>query len=248
MPNWQRGMMRALRIPNHPITVESIHDFTPWYRRITFHAAELVQKVEFSPSLWLRLWVPDIEHGEDLLRQRGYTFVAPRARQGTFALDFVLHETAGAAGDWARRAEIGDRREAALTLRPVRVPESTTHLLLVGDATALPAINSWIDYASDDVSISVAVEDDHSDHEDLPQATHPRLDWTWVKPDDGPRGHALASHVRAAYTPAPSETYAWAAGERTLVKAIRPLLKEHLELGRAHQFSQFYWVEGKPFG
>ncbi|MGO1532360.1 MAG: siderophore-interacting protein, partial [Microbacterium sp.] len=33
----------------------------------------------------------------------GYTFVDIRPDEGTFALDFVLHEQPGPAGDWAKR-------------------------------------------------------------------------------------------------------------------------------------------------
>lgn len=251
MPNWQRGMMRAMRIPNHTVTVHSIHDFTDWYRRITFSAPEFVQGLELSPTLWLRLWVPDLERGEDFLHQRGYTFVDVRPDQGTFGLDFVLHEVDGPAGNWARDAEIGQQREVAMTPRPVTLPEGTTGLLLAGDVTALPAINTWIESTAAEVRIEVLLEDEHTDRENLPQASHPNLSWSWVAPEAGYRGSALASRLREYRQPGAHKQpglYAWAAGEKGLVKTLRPVLRDHLGLDRSQHFSQFYWIEGKKFG
>lgn len=245
MPNWQRGMMRLLRIANHEVTVTAIHDYTPWYRRITFHAPELLRELELFATLWLRLWVEDpAKNGA--LSQRGYTIVDPRPEEGSFALDFVLHDTAGPAGDWAKQAQVGDTREVSFTPREVVLPPGTKHLLLAGDVTAVPAINSWIDSLPGDVAPSVAIEDDHEDHGLLPLAERPGLTWTWLTAGQG-RGSALASWTKDTLRPAEG-LYVWAAGEKTLVKALRPVLREHLGLDRSHHFTQFYWIEGKGFG
>lgn len=41
MVNWQRGVMRLMRITNHEVVVTGVTDFTPTYRRIHFSGAEL---------------------------------------------------------------------------------------------------------------------------------------------------------------------------------------------------------------
>lgn len=244
MANWQRGMLRVMRVTNHPATVIDIHDFTPWYRRITFSAPELVSQLRVFPTLWLRLWVPHPEKPDDVV-QRGYTFVDIRAEEGTFALEFVLHDVEGPAGDWAKRATVGEIREVALTPREVVLPEGTTHLVLAGDVTALPAINTWIDEAGHDVPITVVVEDAHplAELEALPQSRAPRTQWHWVAAG-AEHGDAVVARVHQLLEPS-GGTYLWAAGEKGLVKAVRGLAKGHLGLDRAHQFSQFYWIEGK---
>ena len=243
MPNWQRGMMRAMRITNHPVTVSAIDDFTPWYRRITFSAPDLLADLEFFPTLWLRIWVEDPSKGGDV-SQRGYTLTDVRPQQGTFALDFVLHEAAGPAGDWAKSATVGQEREVALTPKRVELPADTSSLMLVGDVTALPAINSWVEALGHRLPIEVALEDSHPDHDDLPRAGG-AASWT-VLQRSGARGAALAGWLSERKDSA--GLYVWGAGERALVKTIRPVLKGHLGLDRARQFTQFYWIEGKGFG
>jgi len=241
--NWQRGVMRLMGVTNHPVEVVAIDDLTPWYRRITFHAPSLVPGLEVFPTLWLRLWVPDSVKGSDTLKQRGYTFVRVDATTRTFQLEFVLHEVSGPAGDWARRASVGDTADVALTPARVQVPEGTTTLVLAGDTTALPAINTWLESVPAELETRVFVEEDHDDRDLLPHVERDRGTWQWVT-HEGARGAALARAIGSSVSPAP-ETYAWAAGEKTLVKNVREVLRDHLSLDRRHQFSQFYWIEGK---
>src|SRR5699024_1963361 len=96
MVNWQRGVMRLMRITNHEVIVTGIEDFTARYRRIHFSGPELLAQLdEVFPTLWTRLWFPHPEKGERHLSQRGYTFAAIDLEAGTFSLDFVLHGDLG---------------------------------------------------------------------------------------------------------------------------------------------------------
>ncbi|GAA3648003.1 siderophore-interacting protein [Microbacterium marinilacus] len=246
MANWQRGMMRLLRIANHPAEVIAVDDLTPWYRRILFRSPEVVAAVDPFPTLWLRLWAPDPRRGEGAVAQRGYTFVSLDAAGQTFELDFVLHDVAGPAGDWARRARIGERVEVALTPARIEIPDGTDTLLLAGDVTALPAINTWLESVPAGISTHVLVEDDHADRDALPQTPRPRGTWQWVT-REGDRGAALARAVLSVAS-AGDGLYAWGAGEKTLVKNLRGAFRDHLRLDRAHHFTQFYWIEGKATG
>ena len=244
--NWQRGIMRLMRIANHPTRVVGIEDFTPWYRRVVFRAPEVCTAVESFPTLWLRLWAPHPAKGEDFVVQRGYTFVALDAATETFSLDFVLHETAGPAGDWAKQVTIGDEVEVALTPARIDIPDGTTTLVLAGDTTALPAINSWLESVPANVSTHVFLEEDHDDRQDLPHVERENGAWEWVT-REGDRGEALAQAIRSEVAGAPG-LYGWGAGEKTLVKNVRGAFREDLGLDRAHHFTQFYWIEGKANG
>ncbi|WP_217181103.1 siderophore-interacting protein [Streptomyces sp. AC495_CC817] len=243
--NWQRGVMRLMRIANHPVEVVGIRDFTPWYRRIEFRSP-LAEALDVFPTLWLRLWVPHPAKGEGFVVQRGYTFVRVDAETRTFSLDFVLHDVAGPAGDWARAAAPGDRLEAALTPARIEIPDGTTTLVLAGDSTALPAINTWLETVPAEVQTHVLLEEEHDDRVELPHIERERGTWEWVA-REGDRGTALSRAIRDAVSPGDG-VYAWAAGEKTLVKNVRVAVREHLGLDRSRHFTQFYWIEGKATG
>lgn len=278
MVNWQRGVMRLMRITNHEVMVTGVEDFTATYRRIHFSGPELLAQLdEVFPTLWTRLWFPHPEKGESHLSQRGYTFVAVDLEAGTFSLDFVLHgdlgEDAstgpagsgpGAAGSgsgtadigpgarWAARARPGMRIEAALTPARIDLPDDTSHLLLAGDLTALPAINSWCEAVPAEVAVTVAIVAEPEEVAGLPVSAHPNSTWDWVNPESSAEvepklraGRSLAAHLRRLDLDAQG-LYVWAAGERGLVKDVRRIVKGELGLGRSQQFSQFYWFSDKP--
>lgn len=244
--NWQRGVLRMMRVANHRVTVLSVADLTPWYRRIVFSAPEFVRSLDVFPTLWVRLWVPDPRRGDGYVSQRGYTLVDVRPDAGTFGLDFVLHEARGPAGDWARGASPGDELEVAVTPARISLPDGTTTVILAGDATAIPAINSWLSHITGDVAVHAFVEDSHDDREDLPLIPRDGAKVHWL-PAGEPRGSALATAIAEAFRPGDG-LYAWAAGEKTLVKSVRTVLREHLALDRQHHFTQFYWIHGKAIG
>lgn len=247
MVNWQRGVMRLMRITNHEVVVTGIEDFTEHYRRIRFNGPELLSELdEVFPTLWVRLWFPHPEKGEGHVSQRGYTFVDIDLTSGDFSLDFVLHGDVGPAARWAATATPGTRIEAALTPARIDLPGTTNHLVLAGDLTALPAINSWLETVPDEVRITAVIEDGISDGSGLPAVDHPGLERTWIRAGSRP-GVALAEHLRALDLRSEG-LYAWAAGEKGLIKNVRTVLRNDLGLKRDQHFSQFYWFEGKPTG
>ncbi|MCD5314274.1 siderophore-interacting protein [Kineosporia babensis] len=256
--NWQRGVMRLMGIANHPVKVDQVVDITPWYRRIVFTAPAFVADLELFPTLWVRLWVPaGGNQAGGKLAQRAYTIVEADKTAGTFTVEFVLHEAGGPAGDWARQAQPGDGLEIAMTPARVKLPTQVGSMLLVGDVTALPAVNTWLAALPPTTSVTVLIEDGHPEQSSLPRAAHPNLTWEWIAPGNTP-GEALAEAVaglaqelaqeRAQELAQEQNLFAWAAGERGLIKNLRPVLKNQLNLDRAHQFSQFYWMADKPFG
>ncbi|MEV0727394.1 siderophore-interacting protein [Polymorphospora sp. NPDC050346] len=240
--NWQRGVLRLLNVANHPVEVVAVRDITPWYRRITFAAPELLEVVEPFPTLWLRLWIPN---RNGTLVQRGYTFVGIDRSDATFTLDFVLHDVSGPAGDWARAATVGATAEVALTPAKISAPDGTRTMILAGDATALPAINTWLEHLPADVRAEVYLADSHPDRADLPVVDRANTELTWV--DATLDGAPLAAAVAATGT-GPAGVYAWAAGEKNLVKALRPVFAERLGLDRRQRFTQFYWIRGRAAG
>lgn len=239
-PSWHRPVNRLYRIRNHPATVTRVEDLTARYRRVWFHAPGAVAELEVFPTLWFRLWAEHLTDGVPV--QRGYTFVDLDVAAGTFAADFVLHEPHGAASAWAAAVTPGTEVEIALTPARPKVPEGTERLVLAGDITALPAINSWVEQAPDDMPIEVFVADDGHDHAGLPVSTRDGVSVTWTAADEG--GHALAATIADGGV-RPGAVYAWGAGEKDLVKALRGAFTDGLGLTKKEQFSQFYWFRGR---
>mgnify|MGYP005983676461 CR=1 FL=1 len=243
MVNVDRVITKLWRIKDHPVTVQSIEYLNDYYLRIRFHAPDLVADLDVFPTAWFRLWAPRQEDtSQDTMR--AYTFSAVDRAAGTFDADFVLHAT-GAATDWAKHAQPGQESLVALTPAQPKVPAGTSAYVLVGDLTALPAINTWIADIPADQAITAAIEDDHADRTGLPIATHPRLDLHWIEPAaNEPKGTELAAWLRTLPTPQPG-TYVWGAGERALVRAAKQHAKEAWGMPRGTYFTQYYWIEGK---
>jgi len=239
--NWQRGVLRAMRVKNHPIEVVEVTDLTPWYRRVRVHAPGFLGALEPYPTMWVRLWVPSLKR--DMLVQRGYTIVDPDPASGTFCLDFVLHEPEGAAARWARNAAVGTAAEVAYTPQRLVLDPSLSAIVLAGDATAVPAIESVLAALPDGAEPHVIIQDDHPDRLRLGGA-RPRS-VTWV--DTHPDGRGVVDAI-AALGLGRSGTYVWAAGERRLVKAVREHARADLGLPREQQHTQYYWITGKDAG
>ncbi|HEX4246219.1 MAG TPA: siderophore-interacting protein [Pseudonocardia sp.] len=94
---WERVALKAFGVSTYRAEVESVAELTGWYRRITFSSTASVDLLPVFPTLWLRLWAP--RTGGEPALQRAYTLVDVDAATGRFALDFVLHDAAGPAGE-----------------------------------------------------------------------------------------------------------------------------------------------------
>ncbi|MHA7987677.1 siderophore-interacting protein [Rathayibacter sp. CAU 1779] len=243
--NWQRGVLKAMGVKNHPVEVVGVTDLTPWYRRIRLSAPGFLDELDVHPTIWLRLWIPSLARTKVV--QRGYTILEPDREAGEFSLDFVLHEPTGPAASWAKNARPGARAEVAHTPQRLVIDQGTRLLVLAGDTTALPAISTLIQSASTEAAKHVVIMDDHRDHHLLPLNPDARTTVSWANPD--PTG---ASVVRALQESlpidVPRETYLWAAGERKLVKAVREYARGPLALGRHQHHAQNYWIFGHDAG
>lgn len=237
-PTWEHRLMKLYRIGEHPVAVTGRTDYTPHYRRVHFAAPDAVASLDVFPTQWFRLWVdhPQVEG----TTQRAYTFVNLDPGAGTFSADFVLHEPTGPGGEFGAHASAGDVTSMSLTPARVKMPEGTDHLIVCGDLSALPAINSWRELLPPKVSIEAFVLSDGHDTDALPVVAREGGSITWV---DG--GAEDLARTMGEQSSARSGTFAWGAGERHLVKAVRGVFTEVLGLSRREQFSQAYWTRGK---
>src|SRR5690606_20753734 len=160
----------------------------------------------------------------------------------------------GPAARWAAHVRPGDTIEAALTPARLDLPDDTSRLLLVGDLTALPAINSWCEAVPAEIAITVAITADPAEVPGLPQSAHPNATWHWVSQgvsaEAAPQyrtDRSVADRLRGLDLDS-AGLYVWAAGERSMVKEVRRFAKGDLGLGRSQQFSQVYRFADQPTG
>lgn len=104
---FQNALMKAFGATEHVMTVLSVEDLAPAFRRIRFHAPTMIDGRETPTASFIRLWAPDPD-GSDKVHQRGYTLIDPDPESGEVTFDFVLHQPAGPAASWAMAARPGD--------------------------------------------------------------------------------------------------------------------------------------------
>ncbi|MBQ0826121.1 siderophore-interacting protein [Streptomyces tagetis] len=97
---------RAYGARDHEATVTGTELLAPHFLRVRMASPTLLQDAVVAPAAYLRFWMPDPDDPE-IEHQRGYTLAEADPATGEFAVDFVLHEPAGPASTWARRAEPG---------------------------------------------------------------------------------------------------------------------------------------------
>jgi NADPH-dependent ferric siderophore reductase len=156
---------------------------------------------------------------------------------GELAIDFVLHD-GGVASDWAAAARPGDTIGMGGPRGSFLVEGQAEAEVLLGDATALPAIARRLAALPPGARVTVAVEV-AGPGEELALPTRADLDLTWLH---GTAGQALARHAAGLVLP-PGEAFVFAAGEAAAVAAVRARLDA---LGHPEGLRRLsnYWRQG----
>jgi NADPH-dependent ferric siderophore reductase len=170
------------------------------------------------------------------------TYTVSRYDRATCEMDFdfVLHDAAGPASDWAKKAVPGDRL-IFVGPSPAYQPDLTADWhLLAGDATALPAIAAILRELPAGATVRVFVEvTDTGEEQALPSAADVTVTWLHGTGDD-----LLATAVAAADLPA-GRVDAWLAGERAAMVALRKHLLGERGYDRSRVRPTTYWRRGE---
>lgn len=230
-----QGRQRALG------TVLDVQTVTPHMRRITLGGAEVAAFVQGegvdAPGAWVKLFVPS---GEG----RAYTLRTVDRAAGTVRIDLVLHGESGdgPASMWAAQARVGDQVSIAGPRSGGFAPPGDTRwLLLGGDATALPAIQSIAAALDASMPVEAYVEVDGA-VEQQPIST--AADWrtTWLRADPGEPGRRLCQQLLHHPLP-PGPGYIWLAGEASAVRELKLYFQEH-GIERHRLSAKGYWRTG----
>lgn len=174
---------------------------------------------------------------DDQPRLRSYTVRAFDAATSELTIDVVVHGAAGVVGPWAAAARPGDE---VLVVGPGGAwspdPAAASHLL-VGDASALPAVAVALErLPSDAVGHAVVHVDDPADV--LPLTAPPGVSLTWV--------HDPASLLAtvAALPPLAAPVSAFVHGEAGAVRELRRHVRAERQVPLERLSVSGYWRRG----
>lgn len=164
---------------------------------------------------------------------RDFTPLVWNASKGTLVLEFALHES-GPAAEWARNAPMGQWLGIAGPRGSMVVPADLPWHCLLGDASALPAIERRLTELPAGTTAMVRVQlADAADRRPLASAA--RLDLQWV--DD------LARAARDLHLPE-GDGFIWAAGEHGDMAALRRELLARPGVNPRRMRISAYWKRG----
>ncbi|WP_051208564.1 siderophore-interacting protein [Propionicicella superfundia] len=231
--------MRVLGARDHELTLLSAHDVCTGFRRLRFSSPTLLAEVAPEPAAWVRIWFPDPAHpGREV--QRGYTIAEADPETGELDIDVVIHEPAGPASAWATTAVPGATVMAqSYGSEPFVADPAARGLLLVGDPSAVPAVNGIL-RAVPDVPVELFLEQHHDHERDIPLAPHPSLHVTRVPHSPGALAGSIGSRDWANWQ-------VWAAGESAALRALRAL-RGRPGGTKANTYLQAYWIRGRAMG
>ncbi|GCE77488.1 siderophore-interacting protein [Cellulomonas biazotea] len=179
---------------------------------------------------------------QDAPRLRSYTVRTYDPATRELTLDLVVHGDDGVAGPWAAGAKAGDE---VLLIGPggawSPAPDAASHLL-VGDASALPAIAVALERLPADAVGHVVVEV-HEPDDELPLAAPAGVRVQWVHSGIGVPGVALVEAV-LALPELPAPVSAFLHGEAGAVRELRRHLRADRGITREHLSVSGYWRLG----
>ena len=132
------GLLRRVRheLQRRDVRVSRVQPLGTGLQAVTFCGPALASFVSLSFDDHIKFIFTDAAGQE---QRRDHTPRHFDAARQELTLVFALHE-GGAASDWALRAQVGDAAVIGGPRGSIIVPDDLPWYLLVGDATALPAI------------------------------------------------------------------------------------------------------------
>ncbi|MCW2294753.1 NADPH-dependent ferric siderophore reductase [Pseudomonas sp. BIGb0408] len=221
------------------LRVISSTSVTPHMLRITLGGDEIDSFPADQESAYIKLIFP--APGSDGTLMRTYTVRHQRAEQ--FDVDFVLHDDAGPASQWAKDASPGDSITVGGPGPKKLVDNSADWFLMIGDMTALPALSVNLEQLPTDARGHAIIE--VIDERDIQPLQHPagvELHWL-INPHPGEDSQLLVNRVRELAW-LPGRPSIWAACEFSGMRALRQHFREERQVDRKNLYISSYWKLG----
>jgi NADPH-dependent ferric siderophore reductase len=157
-------------------------------------------------------------------------------------IEFALHE-AGPAATWAAQAKVGQYLGIGGPRGSMIIPTGFDWHLLIGDETALPAMARRLEELAPGTRVAALVEvEDPSARIDFATRADLYVEWRYRSESNYPGGGLLLA-LREMYLP-DGEGYVWAAGEATIMRAVRQHLCTERGIDKTRIRAASYWKRG----
>ncbi|ATQ44041.1 siderophore-interacting protein [Caulobacter mirabilis] len=228
--------------PRYAAEVVDVRPITPHMRRITLAGEGLRLLGIDRPAQWVKLFFP----GQEGVARIGRAYTV-RGFSHAFAamdVDFVLHGDDGPASRWAARAERGEMLDVAGPRGGHAIDPRAKNYILVGDATALPAICAIVEALPAHVRARLFIEVANKAEEQRLRS-NAALDVQWLH--SGAEAPGATGRLELAVQAADLDTrncQAWIAGESFMVRSVRTHLTVDRGVPEHALDSQGYWKLG----
>ena len=235
--NRDTGALPEIRRVRHELKlreleVARIDALGPGFAAITFRGEALADFVTLSFDDHVKLFFEGVDGGEGV--RRDYTPRRHDREARELTIEFALHGD-GIAANWARGARVGQRLTVGGPRGSMIVPMECAWHLLVGDATALPAIARRLEELPQDVRVFVLGLAPQEERRDFVTAARAEVQWFDT-------AQPLLDALQALQLP-PGHGFAWGGGEAAAMAQVRRLLADK---GLPRQLTRVsaYWKEG----
>ncbi|NAW87038.1 siderophore-interacting protein [Photobacterium halotolerans] len=243
------------------LTVKSVQDLGPRYRRITFTSPELAHYPPCSNGAHIKIMLsqdgqsepvlptmtatgPKWESPEDKPLLRTFSVRELRRETGEMDIDFALHGDLGPASRFALNARPGDQLGISPPGGPYPMLKPASHYYLAGDLTALPAISAMLEDMPADSRGYVAIQvSDETDIQDLRSPAGVEVQWFIGQPD---QVQPLIDQFcqQPFSTEMTADSYFWLGGEEQIVVGLRRFIRRELDVERTQVYAIPYWRFG----
>ncbi|WP_028670982.1 siderophore-interacting protein [Saccharospirillum impatiens] len=221
------------------LTVLKTDDVTPHMRRITLGGEGMASFPADQASAYIKLVFPTEGEGRPLMR----TYTVRHHREFEIDVDFVVHDTAGPASQWALETQPGDRILVGGPGPRKLLNPDADWFLIAGDMTALPAISVNLALLPGDARGYAVIEVlDRSDIQALVKPDNVELVWV-INPEPDPSGQVLLERITQLDWLA-GQPAVWAATEFQSMRKLRAYFKQDRQVPKTHLYVSSYWKMG----
>lgn len=244
------------------LTVKSVQDLGPRYRRICFTSPELAHYPPCSHGAHIKIMLahgdqsepvlpamtesgPKWASAEDKPLLRTFSVRALRREVGEIDIDFALHGDIGPASRFALAARPGDKLGISPPGGPFPMLKPASQYFLAGDLTALPTIAAMLEDMPADSRGYVALQvPDHTDLQDLVCPEGVKIEWFFGQPNQvQPLIDQFCLQLENDKHHV-TDSYFWLGGEEQIVVGLRRYIRRELDVDRSQVYAIPYWRFG----